>query len=67
MNGTPSSTTSEFETTEAAETYDRWFRAKVATSINDDRPARPHEAVMAQLRKIVAAQPDDHAADSMED
>ncbi|MGK5049100.1 type II toxin-antitoxin system RelB family antitoxin [Janthinobacterium sp. GB4P2] len=66
MNGTPSSTTSEFETTEAAETYDHWFRAKALASLNDDRPAHPHETVMAQLRKIVAAQPDDHAADSME-
>jgi len=58
--------TSEFETAEAAKTYDHWFRAKVLASLNDDRPARPHATVMAQLRKIVTAQPDDHAADSME-
>ncbi|WP_442907879.1 type II toxin-antitoxin system RelB family antitoxin [Janthinobacterium sp. GW460P] len=57
---------SEFATAEAAETYDHWFRAKVLASLNDDRPPRPHETVMAQLRKIVAARPDDHAADSME-
>ena len=60
------STTSAFETTETAETYDHWFRAKVLASLNDDRPARPHDTVMAQLKKIVAAGPDDHAADSME-
>ncbi|MED5616399.1 type II toxin-antitoxin system RelB family antitoxin [Janthinobacterium sp. P210005] len=66
MNGSPSSTTSAFETAEAAETYDHWFRAKVSASLNDDRPAHPHAAVMAQLKKIVAAQPDDHAAGSME-
>ncbi|WP_425252173.1 stability determinant [Janthinobacterium sp. NFX145] len=66
MNDTSSSTTSEFATTEAAETYDHWFRAKVLASLNDDRPARPHDTVMAQLKKIVAAGPDDHAADSME-
>jgi hypothetical protein len=62
----PSSTTSEYATTETAETYDHWFRAKVLASLNDDRPARPHDTVMAQLKKIVAAGPDDHAADSME-
>ena len=66
MNGPLSSTTSAFETAEAAETYDHWFRAKVLSSLNDDRPARPQDTVMAQLKKIVAAQPDDHAADSME-
>ncbi|WP_442908112.1 type II toxin-antitoxin system RelB family antitoxin [Janthinobacterium sp. FW305-129] len=66
MNGPLSSTTPAFETAEAAETYEHWFRAKVLASLNDDRPARPHDTVMAQLKKIVAAQPDDHAADSME-
>ena len=66
MTDTLSSTTSECATTEAAETYKHWFRAKVLASLNDDRPAAPHETVMAQLRKIVTAQPDDHAADSME-
>ncbi|MGK5063647.1 type II toxin-antitoxin system RelB family antitoxin [Janthinobacterium sp. LB3P112] len=66
MNAPLSSTTSEFETAEAAETYNHWFRAKVLASLNDDRPAHPHETVMAKLKKIVAVQPDDHAADSME-
>ena len=60
------STTSAFETTETAETYDHWFRAKVLASLNDDRPAAPHETVMVQLRKIVTPQTDGHAADSME-
>ncbi|MGV8870003.1 MAG: stability determinant [Janthinobacterium svalbardensis] len=66
MNATPSSTTSEFATTEAAETYEHWFHAKVLASLNDDRPTAPHEAVMVQLRKIVTPQTDGHAADSME-
>ena len=66
MNATPSSTPSEFATTEAAETYEHWFRAKVLASLNDDRPAAPHETVMLQLRKIVTPQADGHAADSME-
>ena len=66
MTDTPSSTTSECATTEAAETYEHWFRAKVLASLKDDRPAAPHETVMAQLRKIVTPQTDGHAADSME-
>ena len=66
MNSTLSSITSAFEATEAAETHDHWFRAKVLASLNDDRPTASHETVMAQLRKIVAKQTDGHAADSME-
>ncbi|MDZ5636873.1 stability determinant [Janthinobacterium sp. GMG1] len=58
MNASPSSTTSEFATTEAAETYDHWFRTKVLASLNDDRPTASHETVMAQLRKIVTPQTD---------
>lgn len=65
MNATPSSTMSEFATTEAAETYEQWFRAKVLASLNDDRATASHETVMAQLRKIVTPQTDGHAADSM--
>lgn len=57
---------SEFATTEAAETYAQWFRAKVLASLNDDRATASHETVMAQLRKIVTPQTDAHAADSME-
>ena len=66
MNGPLPSSTSAFETAEAAETYEHWFRAKVLASLNDDRATASHETVMAQLRKIVTVQPDAHAADSME-
>jgi hypothetical protein len=45
---------SEFETTEDAEAYDAWFRAKVQASIDDNRPRIPHDEVMARLQAIIA-------------
>lgn len=42
---------SEFETTEQAEAYDRWFRAKVEASLADTRPCIPHDEAMARIRK----------------
>jgi hypothetical protein len=45
---------SEFETAEQAEAYDRWFRAKVQASLDDPRPSPPHDAVMAELDRIIA-------------
>ena len=41
---------SDFATVEEAETYDRWFRAKVQASLDDPRPNIPHEQVMAEFR-----------------
>lgn len=41
---------SEFETTEEAESYDRWFRAKVERALVDPRPSIPHDAAMARIR-----------------
>lgn len=32
---------SEFETQEQADSYDRWFRSTVESSINSDSPASP--------------------------
>ncbi|MBV8458709.1 MAG: antitoxin [Acetobacteraceae bacterium] len=46
---------SEFATTEAAEAYDRWFRAKVRASLDDPRPAAAHDAVLAELEGIITA------------
>ena len=46
---------SEFETTEQAEAYDRWFRAKVAASLADPRPPVPHDEAMARLRAVLDA------------
>jgi hypothetical protein len=42
---------SEFETTEEAEAYDRWFRAKVEASLADPRPSIPHDEAMARVRQ----------------
>ena len=41
---------SEFETVEQAESYDRWFRAKVQASLDDPRPSIPHDEVVAKIR-----------------
>ncbi len=44
----------EFETTEQAEAYDRWLRAKVQASLDDPNPSLPHDEVMAELDRIIA-------------
>ncbi len=44
---------SEFETTEEAEAYDVWFRAKVEASLADPRPSIPHDQVMAEMRTLI--------------
>ncbi|AAZ37953.1 MULTISPECIES: type II toxin-antitoxin system RelB family antitoxin [Pseudomonas] len=44
---------SEFETDEQAASYDRWFRAKVAASLADPRPAIPHDEVMAEIEALI--------------
>jgi hypothetical protein len=45
---------SEFATTEEAEAYDRWFRAKVQASLDDLRPSIPHDQTMAEKDAIIA-------------
>ena len=44
---------SEFESEEAAESYDRWFRAQVEAGMASTEPCIPHEEVMAGVRKIL--------------
>lgn len=44
---------SEFKTLEQADAYDRWFRAKVAASLADGRPAAAHDKVMTELARII--------------
>jgi hypothetical protein len=44
---------SEFATTEEAEAYDRWFRAKVRASLADKRPSLPHDAAMSEMETII--------------
>jgi hypothetical protein len=44
---------SEFDSTEDAEAYERWFRAKVKASLADPRPSLPHATVMAELDELI--------------
>lgn len=46
---------SEFETEEAAASYDHWFRAKVEGALQDNRPRVPHDQVMAEMDAIIQA------------
>ncbi len=45
---------SEFETTEAPEAHDSWFRARVQASLDHPRPNNPHATVMAEFDAIIA-------------
>lgn len=40
---------SVFETEEQEASYDRWFRAKVQASLDDPRPAIPHDEVERRM------------------
>lgn len=53
MNAVLSPIVSEFETQEAADSYDAWFRAKVQESRDDSRPTIPHDVVMAKMRSLL--------------
>jgi predicted esterase len=44
---------SEFESDEAAEAYDKWFRAQVEAALAESGPDIPHEQVMARVRKSI--------------
>ncbi|MDV3457248.1 stability determinant [Sphingomonas sp. HF-S4] len=44
---------SEFATTEEAEAYDAWFRAKVERAMNSTEPSIPHEEVMREMHAII--------------
>lgn len=44
---------SEFATTEEAEAYDAWFRAKVERAMASKAPKIPHDQVMAEARRII--------------
>jgi hypothetical protein len=59
MNAVLSPIESEFATTEEAEAYDRWFRAKVERSLQlaDTPESRriPHDEVMSKARARIEA------------
>ncbi|MEG3122845.1 type II toxin-antitoxin system RelB family antitoxin [Sphingomonas sp. GB1N7] len=44
---------SEFASTEEAEAYDVWFRAKVQSALDDPGPFIPHDEVMAEMRALI--------------
>ncbi|WP_277761858.1 stability determinant [Pseudomonas sp. A34-9] len=44
---------SEFESEEEAESYDRWFRAKVQEAMDDPSPGIPHEEAMVRLDQLL--------------
>ncbi|MBT0725989.1 stability determinant [Rosenbergiella australiborealis] len=44
---------SEFETQEQADSYDRWFRAKVQAAMSSNEPTIPHDEVMAGAWEII--------------
>jgi len=45
---------SEFASTEEAEAYDVWFRAKVQEALDDPGPGIPHDEAMARMKAIIA-------------
>ncbi|HEX8615422.1 MAG TPA: stability determinant [Telluria sp.] len=65
MNKHLSPIESEFTTVEQAEAYDRWFRAKVQASLDDQQACTPHDEVMARMRELIEAKRDANASDSM--
>ncbi|MBK5373023.1 MULTISPECIES: type II toxin-antitoxin system RelB family antitoxin [unclassified Pseudomonas] len=44
---------SDFESEEEAESYDRWFRAKVQAALDDPSPGIPHEEAMVLLDQLL--------------
>ena len=54
MNAILSPIVSEFETEEAATSYDQWFRAKVKEALDDPRPSLPHDEAMARVERLLA-------------
>ncbi|KIG03695.1 hypothetical protein AWB72_02204 [Caballeronia concitans] len=46
---------SDFASVEEAETYDKWYRAKVQRSMADTRPRVGHDDVMNELDEIIDA------------
>ena len=67
MNAVLSPIVSEYETQEAADSKDAWFRAKVQESRDDPRPIIPHDVVMAKMRALLKSKSANstmtHAAD----
>lgn len=44
---------SEFESTEAAEAYEAWFRARIEPRLASNAPGIPHDEAMARMQAIL--------------
>jgi len=44
---------SEFASTEEAEAYDVWFRAKVREAMDDTTPPIPHDEVVRRVKSTI--------------
>ncbi|MEG8025619.1 stability determinant [Sphingomonas aurantiaca] len=44
---------SEFATTEEADAYDAWFRAKIEMAMTSTAPGIPHDQVMAMVQQVI--------------
>jgi len=44
---------SKFQTQEQADSYGRWFRAKVQEAIDSNKPRIPHAQVMAEMWDVI--------------
>jgi hypothetical protein len=53
MSEKSSPTESWHDTAEEAVAYDRWLRAKVHASMQDDRQGIAHDEVMAEIETII--------------
>ncbi|MFC7409805.1 hypothetical protein [Hydrogenophaga atypica] len=44
----------EFTTTSEVEAHDRWFRAQVQASLDDEDECTDHDQVMADMERLIA-------------
>ena len=63
MNAVLDPIVSEFETQQQADSYDRWFRAKVQEALDDPRPSLPHDEVVRRMEERFAALRKAHSSD----
>lgn len=54
MNTALSPIEAEFSTVDEAQAHDVWFRSQVQASLDDQRPFMAHDAVMAEMDRIIA-------------
>jgi hypothetical protein len=53
MNAVLSPIVSEFDTQEQADSYNRWFRAKVQAAMDDTHPSIPHDQAMTKVQALL--------------